>query len=320
VVAALDYQHEGLRVVLGRRRRGEGIAAWLRSVVDWFRRHTDDSGLPAKLPYWNITDWCPWWPRGVVPGADTGPTTILSAQYIQALTELAWFARLLGRANEAAELEAEAAALRPKLHALTWSEREGLYFDKPGGPEVSQYGNAWAIVAGIAGEREQRRIFERFPNDPQLAPGSFFWWHTGFAALARAGRYDEMPQQLGPWHESIAFGLSTFVEENSYWRSLCHAWSAHPALAFLQGVLGVAPTAPGFAEVTIAPQRCGLQHASGRVCTPQGGLDVAWRMEAGNKFNLRVNSPRALAVTVIAPNGQSRNFNGGAFEETFSLA
>lgn len=292
----------------------------LRSVVDWFRRHTDESGLPAKLPYWNITDWCPWWPRGVVPGADTGPTTILSAQYIQALTELAWFARLLGRGAEANELEAEAAALRPKVHALTWSEREGLYFDKPGGPEVSQYGNAWAIVAGIAGERERRRIFERFPNDPQLAPGSFFWWHTGFAALALAGRYDEMPQHLGPWHESIAFGLSTFVEENSYWRSLCHAWSAHPALAFLQGVLGVVPTAPGFAEVTIAPHRCGLEHASGRVCTPHGGIDVAWRAEAGNTFNLRVNAPRSLAVTVIAPNGVRRSFAGGTFDETFILA
>ncbi|QYM79258.1 hypothetical protein K0B96_01170 [Horticoccus luteus] len=291
----------------------------VRAVTDWFRRHTDASGLPAKLPYWNITDWCPWWPRGVVPGADTGPTTILSAQYIQALTEVAWLARLLGRDSEARELEAEAMTLRPKLHALTWSESEGLYFDRPGGPEVSQYGNAWAIVAGIAGERERRRIFERFPNDPKLAPGSFFWWHTGFAALAAAGRFDEMPQHLGPWHESIGFGLSTFVEENSYWRSMCHAWSAHPALAFLQGILGVTPTAPGFAEVLIAPQRCGLTHASGRVCTPQGGIDVAWRMESDHDFRLQITTPASLAVTVVAPNGARRSFAGGAFAETFSL-
>ena len=41
----------------------------MRAVLDWFRRHVDESGLPAKLAYWNITDWCPWWPRGVVPGA-----------------------------------------------------------------------------------------------------------------------------------------------------------------------------------------------------------------------------------------------------------
>ena len=51
----------------------------------------------------------------------------------------------------------------------------------------------------------------------RLAPGSFFWWHAGFRALDLAGAYDRMPEFLGPWHETIENGLSTFVEENSYW-------------------------------------------------------------------------------------------------------
>ena len=59
-------------------------------------------------------------------------------------------------------------------------------------------------------------------------------------------------------------GLSTFVEENSYWRSLCHAWSAHPVLEFQQSILGVRPVEPGFARVAIRPHRCGLTHATGR--------------------------------------------------------
>ena len=113
--------------------------------------------------------------------------------------------------------------------------RKGFYFDRPGGPELSQYGNAWAIVCGAAGERERARMLERFPHDPKLAPGSFFWWHAGFRALERCGRLRRMPEHLGPWHESVDNGLSTFVEENSYWRSLCHAWRAHPALEFQHG-------------------------------------------------------------------------------------
>ena len=59
-----------------------------------------------------------------------------------------------------------------------------------------------------------------------------------------------MPEFLGPWHEMIDHGLDTFVEENSYWRSLCHAWSAHPALEFQTRVLGVTPAEPGFARVS----------------------------------------------------------------------
>ena len=33
------------------------------AVLDSVREALDAAGLPAKLPYWNITDWCPWWPR-----------------------------------------------------------------------------------------------------------------------------------------------------------------------------------------------------------------------------------------------------------------
>lgn len=291
----------------------------VRAVLDWYRRHTDAAGLPAKLPFWNITDWCPWWPRGVVPGADAGTTCIHSAQYINALDEAAWMVRQFGRTAEADALAAEAADLRKRAHALFWSEAEGLYFDRPGGPEVSQYGNAWAIVAGLAGERERGLIMRRFPDDAKLAPGSFFWWHTGFTALAKSGRYDDMPRHLGPWHESVGYGLSTFVEENSYWRSLCHAWSAHPVLEFQQRILGVTPAEPGFARINLVPHRCGLTHAKGSVCTPRGLVEVAWRVD-GKKFTLEANVPANTPVQVKLPDGSTHDFPGGRAAFTVSLS
>jgi alpha-L-rhamnosidase len=290
----------------------------VRAVLDWFRRHCDSDGLPARLPYWNITDWCPWWPRGVVPGADAGPTGIISAQYILALDEAADLNRLLGNAKEADELKAEADALRPTVHMRFWSEEEGLYFDRPGGPELSQYGNAWAMVCGAAGERERARMLERFPHDAKLAPGSFFWWHAGFRALEIAGAYDRMPEFLGPWHEMVDHGLSTFVEENSYWRSLCHAWSAHPALEFLTRVLGVTPRAPGFAEIAVTPHCCGLTHARGRVCTPRGAVMVDWRV-TGERFGIEIDAPADSRVRVRLPNGEQREFDGGKFSAEVRL-
>jgi alpha-L-rhamnosidase len=291
----------------------------VRAVLDWYRRHTDKNGLPAKLPFWNITDWCPWWPRGVVPGADTGATVIHSAQYINALEETAWMLRHFGRNTEADALAAEAAELRPKAHALFWSESEGLYFDQPGGPEVSQYGNAWAIVAGLAGEREREIIMQRFPNDEKLAPGSFFWWHTGFTALAKSGRYDAMPTHLGPWHESIGYGLSTFVEENSYWRSLCHAWSAHPVLEFQQRILGVSAAEPGFTRVAIKPHVCGLAHAAGSVCTPRGMIHVAWRVEDG-RFHFDATLPTGTPVRVELPDGSAHDAVAGKITLSANLS
>ncbi|MBP9913338.1 MAG: hypothetical protein KBF26_08005 [Opitutaceae bacterium] len=302
----------------GDRTTVQDLLPGVRAVLDWYRRHTDEAGLPAKMPFWNITDWCPWWPRGVVPGADVGSTCIHAAQYINALDEAAWMIGQFGRTAEAEALATEAATLRKTAHTRFWSEAEGLYFDRPGGPEVSQYGNAWAIVAGLAGERERAVIMRRFPNDPKLAPGSFFWMHTGFTALAKAGRYDEMPKHLGPWHESVGYGLSTFVEENSYWRSLCHAWSAHPVLEFQQRILGVTPAEPGFARIHVAPNLCGLTHAKGSVCTPHGLVEVAWRV-AERKFHLTITKAAGIEVTVLAPNGATRQFSGGHFAESFDL-
>lgn len=286
-----------------------------RAVLDWFRRHGDVDGLPEKLPYWNITDWCPWWPRGVVPGSATGPTCIISAQYIVALDETAGLCRLVGREREAGELTAEADALRGKLHARFWSEAAGLYFDRPGGPEISQYGNAWAVVCGAAGAREREILRRRFPHDETLAPGSFFWWHIGFRALAECGDYDRMPEFLGPWHESVEAGLDTFVEENSYWRSLCHAWSAHPALEFLTRVLGVTPAAPGFSEIAVEPRMCGLTHANGKICTPRGPITVAWRREGG-RLLVEIDAPRETPVHVTFPDGTKREFAGGRWAES----
>ena len=287
------------------------------AVLDWFRRHRDERGLPAKLPYWNITDWCPWWPRGVVPGADTGPTCIISAQWIQALDEVAEMCTWLGRVDQATELRAEAAATRQMLHETFWSEEEGLYFDQPGGPEVSQYGNAWAVACGAADQATCERLKARFPHDPKLAPGSFFAWHTAWKAMRIMGTYDEMADSLGPWHESINLGLDTFVEENSYWRSLCHAWSAHPVLEFLNHTLGIQSTSPGFATIRIQPRPGRLTEAKGRVCTPRGFVAVAWTRD-GEKFDLRVEAPIDTPIEIIMPDHSTHRYLGGAWRSQTS--
>lgn len=285
----------------------------MRAVIDWFRRYRDDTGLPAKLPYWNITDWCPWWPRGVVPGSADGPTCIISAQWIQGLEELAEMSRWLGLTANADALVEEAAVARRTLHELFWSEKEGLYYDRPGGPEVSEYGNGWAVRCGAGDEATLQRLLARFPRDEKLAPGSFFAWHTTWAAMDRMGIYDQMPEFLGPWHESIDYGLDTFVEENSYWRSLCHAWSAHPVLEFHQKILGIKSTSPGFGSVRIEPKPCGLEWARGSVCTPQGDVMVSWRRHETD-FKIRVEAPAGMRVEVALPNGARQDFDGGVWQ------
>ena len=80
-----------------------------------------------------------------------------------------------------------------------------------------------------------------------------------------------------------------------------HAWGAAPANLLPRFVLRVRPLQPGWGEALIAPQPSGLEHASGRIPTPRGAIEVQWTAKAG--FVLKVNVPESIQARVILPAG-----------------
>lgn len=266
----------------------------VRSILDWFDRHKDETGLPAKLPHWNIVDWSPRWQRGCPPGWDRGPTCIISSQYLRALHA----AKKLGLN----QYEEEAEAVAQKINELFWNEKRGLYEDCPSGPDASQYGNAWAVHSGAASPEQAKRAMNAALNNPELDPASFFGIYFMIRALEDCGQYDQFPQLLGRWKEMVDGGFSTWAEDITYWRSLCHAWSAFPPIEFIRGVLGIKPGKPGFEEIRIQPQPLDLTYAKGSAPTPHGDVSVAWKIKNGI-FSIEVTAPAGIPVNVILPDG-----------------
>jgi hypothetical protein len=296
VSLAFDY----LRIS-GDRATVRDLLPGIRNVMDWFRRHTGSHGLPELLPYWNTVDWCPDWQRGQPPGWDEGPTCVIACQYLHGLRELAWLEQKVGQADRAGPLERETAAVARSIQELFWSEADGLYRDRPGGPEVSQVGNAWAVVAGVADEERRTVLARSFPFDPRLARASFFGLHTVFRANRILGLYEAcFRAMLEPWSFMNRFGLDTWAEETSFWRSLCHAWSAHPVLEFMRVILGVEPVGVGFSVVDLAPLPCGLEKASGSVVTPVGLIEVDWIIQEG-VFRFRAALPEGVVGRLRLP-------------------
>jgi hypothetical protein len=119
-----------------------------------------------------------------------------------------------------------------------------------------------------------------------------------------------MPKYLTPWYDAISYGLSTFAEENSYWRSLCHAWSAHPVLEFQQRILGVTALEPGFTLVSLVPHVCELKFAKGSVCTPLGDIFIEWRIES-NEFVYDVLLPGGILANAVLPDGSKHALKAG---------
>lgn len=57
----------------------------VRTILDWYGRQVDSTGMLGPMPYWNFLDWAPEWSRGIAPGADDGHSAAISFLYVYAL-------------------------------------------------------------------------------------------------------------------------------------------------------------------------------------------------------------------------------------------
>lgn len=82
------------------------------------------------------------------------------------------------------------------------------------------------------------------------------------------------------WGEMLDKGATTcwetFLKEGKRWtRSVCHAWSASPAVFALTNILGIRPLEPGFEKFTVAPMCGAYPDMNGSIATPYGPIFVS---------------------------------------------
>ncbi len=93
--------------------------------------------------------------------------------------------------------------------------------------------------------------------------------------MREAGLGDRYLDELGPWREMLAQGLTTWAEWNGAdTRSDCHAWGASPNFELLRTVAGIESMAPGFAQVRISPNFGKLTHVTAKMPHPKGEITV----------------------------------------------
>ena len=219
----------------------------------------------------------------------------------KAYRDAASLADAFGTPAEATEWRARATALAVRIRATQWNPEKGFFVqsleDRAWGAEA----NPLALATRFATAEEAVRVI------PQLRRHS----HGKFQAMAIRGAFEygrgEKAFELLNGHnwrkvvEPSWKGLRTTTECMGLHR---RGWGdeAHPdtAIAGLltNYVLGVEPTAPGYARFRVRPQPAGgVTWAKGRVPTPFGFIDVAWRLENGTPV-----------VTVSAPPACQREY------------
>ncbi|MFN2463145.1 MAG: family 78 glycoside hydrolase catalytic domain [Candidatus Dormibacteria bacterium] len=261
-------------------------------IADWFWDFVEDGALGA-LPGWPFVEW---WPVPL-----DAPTATMQGLLLLALRDQAWMADALGRLDAADRARGRAAQLEAGLRRFRGPD--GRFVEQPGPGIATQHAAAVAVLAGLVDGEEASALMEvamdpglardavleggpmgRWVLPPGFDPGRHvlaaqpFFAHFVHQALAACGRHDLLLASLRRWAQFEQTGDGAFWE---HWvagggaeRSHAHAWSATPTYDLLAHVLGVRPSAPGFAEVLVAPRLAGLERVAGAVPTPRGLVSV----------------------------------------------
>lgn len=273
----------------------------VESVLDFFERNRTSRGYVGKIggfyrqeKFWSFIDWVPQWSVGVPGAAGSGALTMESLLYVLGLQKAAELAAYIGRPELSGEYLGTAGEVTESIRRSCMNQ-EGWITDGPGVEELSQHCQVFAILTGVLEAEQGRKILretlERRDKYAQCTV-SMAWYL--FRAMELTGLYAYTDRCWEVWRQMVDNHMTTVAESDEYPRSDCHAWGALALYELPCAVLGVRPTAPGFAEFEVRPIQGYLTWAKGKIITPRGLLSVKWKMNEG-KMEIETSLEAATA-------------------------
>ena len=267
----------------------------IAQVLGWFERHKTRDGLIPPLFHLDFvdSDYGHQWDDIVKQEGHPG-MAVHSLFYVMALDDAADLFARLGQDFEAQRDRRQAAAVRDAVHRSCWDATRQLLSDTASHKFFSQQANILAVLTNTVPAAEQAGLLDRAMSDRTLAQVQLYFRYYLGRALNQTGLGDRYVDNLGPWENMIANGMTTFGESDGNPRSECHPWSATPVYELLTTVAGIQPGAPGFKTVRIAPALGSLRHVEAAMPHPLGMIEVSFDRvgAAGLKGSIRL--PKGL--------------------------
>lgn len=265
---------------------------------------------------WLYVDWSPGL-NGISP--ETQKATTL--EYVRAYHAGAWLLRELGDTENAVHWEQRADALTQTSQKRDWTA--GRSTDSGSfGPRWQT--NAMAVLSGVAKPEQYGDIWQNVLShvgEKTYQPSVISPYYGAYVldAMAEIGHRQAALDWIREyWGGMIHEGATSFWEAYDpawpkddphvdlqaddtagYRISLAHGWSSGPTYWLMEQVLGIQPTGPGFATVTIRPDLVDLDWAKGGEPTPHGLLRVNLTKEHG--LTATVDVPEGMTATVEFP-------------------
>jgi hypothetical protein len=288
----------------------------LKSILNWFEHKVDTkTGLLGPLPHWNFVDWPMDWPwndrmplGGVPPGVIKGGSSILSLQLAYTLADAVALLEHFNETTLASRYKKLKQSIGEAAMKRCFDPQRGLMADDITHSSYSQHASIMAILSDAISKEQQQQVFEKLNTDPSLVQATVYYRFYLFRAMKKVGLADQYVSSLDIWKTMLKNGLTTFAEQPEPSRSDCHAWSASPNYDLLATVCGVAPAAPGFKKVRIAPHLGSLKWVKATMPHEKGEISVSFEQEG-----------ERLKATIILPSNLQGVFEyKGAFRKLTS--
>ncbi|QGN57428.1 alpha-L-rhamnosidase [Nostocoides sp. HKS02] len=264
--------------------------------------------------------------------ADNG--VVATACYYRTLRQLAAVAEILGNPDDAGDFAALADRVRGAFQK---------HYVTDGGRVHSDCATVYALAIefGLLDDADRLGAGNRLA---ELARENGFRVSTGFAgtpfvtdALTSTGHLDEayrllLERECPSWLYPVTMGATTVWER---WDSMLPDGTInsgqmtsfnHYALGAVadwmhRTIGGIAPAAPGYAQVRIAPKPGGgLTWAKASLETRQGVVATDWTLDEQGRFALRVEVPEGVEARVELPDGTQHSLGGGHHELSATVA
>jgi hypothetical protein len=303
----------------------------VHAVIDQFTSYLGKNGIISEAPNYMFMDWvrvhddkdpkisfaCHHPPAVIGQG-------YMTALFYQALGDAIRISQLTGDSTHVDKYQKLRKQVGESYEKELWNPERGLYRDgKPFVTSVSTnkwmpsdvamesfsvQNNALATAAGLVPQDRQTALMERTMTNTNWDVTPYFM-HFVFNALDQANLFGKYG--VRKMHEYKVMPETQTVREMGPEKGdYSHGWIATPAYQMPSKILGVRPISPGFASVLIKPETCGLSWAKGSVPTPQGKVDVSWKIE-GDKFTLDVTIPTGSTARIEVPGKEAQIIDKG---------
>ena len=249
----------------------------LRNTVSALELYERKDGLLENLPGWSFLDWVPGWKGGWAPGSqDGGVNAELNLFYLQAIQGIASVEEAFGNHHLAAHWRGKAARLKKAIVNVFFDESRGLLASDTTHTVFAEHAQCLALLTDVFESTQANDLFNRLITEDDIDRTTVYFSYYLFETYFKFRRADLFLKRLDLWKGYVKLGATTTLESpefpDTYTRSDCHAWGAHPIWFLRTGIAGIRSAAPFFERVKIVPQPGSLDNVRASYPHPSGKM------------------------------------------------